>query len=123
MKYLFQLAIIGAVTFVSELISNIVPLPVPASVYGIVLLFFLLYFKILKLEWVENAADFLLAAMPLMFVPAAVGIMNDWKDIKDDIVGFVICAIISTLIVMIISGLVTQAAIKRKIKRRGKELK
>ena len=65
MKYLKQLTIIILISFVSEIMGYCIPLPVPASVYGLVLMFILLCTKIIKLSDVENVADFFLQIMPL----------------------------------------------------------
>jgi len=123
MKYLLQLSIIGLITFISEILSWLIPLPIPAGIYGLILLFVLLMLKVIKLEWVENAADFLLAVMPIMFVPAAASLMTKWDLIKNDVAGLLIASVASTAIVMIVSGLITQCVIrKRKNKlRSGKD--
>ena len=70
----------------------------------------------IRLEWVENAADFLLAVMPIMFVPAASSLMTKWELIKDDVAGLLITSVVSTAIVMAVSGLVTQFVIRRRKK-------
>ena len=118
MKYLLQFSIIGLITFISELLSYFIHLPIPAGIYGLILLFLLLYMKIVKLEWVENAADFLLSVMPVMFVPAAVSLMTRWELIKNDVAGLVVTTVVSTAIVMIVSGLVTQLVIRGRKKRK-----
>ncbi|MBQ6368502.1 MAG: CidA/LrgA family protein [Parasporobacterium sp.] len=116
MRYLLQLSIIGLITLVSEGLSWLIPLPIPAGIYGLVLLFSLLMFRVIRLEWVENAADFLLAVMPIMFVPAASSLMTKWELIKDDVAGLLITSVVSTAIVMAVSGLVTQFVIRRRKK-------
>lgn len=117
MKYLLQFSIIGCVTCISELLSYFIPLPIPAGIYGLVLLFLLLCLKIVRLEWVENAADFLLSVMPVMFVPATVGLMTQWEVIKNDVWGLLITTVVSTAAVMIVSGLITQLIIRRRRRR------
>ncbi|MGN1122067.1 MAG: CidA/LrgA family protein [Eubacteriales bacterium] len=76
MKYLKQFGIILAVSFVGELFNRLLPLPVPASIYGIVLLFLLLVTGVLPLGAVREAGSFLIAIMPVMFIPAAVGLIE-----------------------------------------------
>ena len=107
------LAVHAAAT-ISEILSWLIPLPIPAGIYGLVLLFVLLCLKIVRLEWVENAADFMLAVMPIMFVPAASSLMTKWHLIKNDVAGLLITSVVSTAIVMAVSGLVTQLIIRRK---------
>ena len=73
MKYLKQFFIILAVSFAGEVLKYIIPLPIPASIYGLVIMLFLLGTKILSLECVRETGLFLVEIMPVMFIPAAVG--------------------------------------------------
>ena len=93
MKYLLQFALIGLITFVSEILSWLIPLPIPAGIYGLILMFVLLLTKVIKLEWVEDAADFMLTIMPIMFVPAAASLMTKWELIKNDVAGLLITSV------------------------------
>lgn len=112
MKYLKQFLIILVVSFIGEILNKYIPLPVPASIYGIVIMFLCLLFKIIKLEQVKDAADFLIAIMPVMFIPAGVGLIDSYGIIKDSILAYVVVTFISTVVVMAVSGLVTQLVIK-----------
>lgn len=76
MKYLKELVIIFGITMAGELLNRLIPLPVPAGVYGLFLLLALLCSGVLKLSDVENTGDLLLDLMPLMFIPAAVGLLE-----------------------------------------------
>ena len=75
LKYLRQFGIILAIAFAGEILNHIIPLPVPASIYGIVILFFCLQFRILKVSAVKEVSSFLIEIMPVMFIPAAVGLL------------------------------------------------
>ena len=112
MKYLLQFLLIGAFYYLGELLHELIPLPIPAAVYGLVLLFAVLCTGLLKLEHIEKAADFLLAIMPLMFIPAAVGLMDTWEIIAPSWLQFILVTVITTVVVMAVSGLVTQAVIR-----------
>ena len=112
MKYLKQFLIILTISFIGEILNKYIPLPVPASIYGIVIMFLCLLFKIIKLEQVKDAADFLIAIMPVMFIPAGVGLIDSYGIIKDSILAYVVVTFISTVVVMAVSGLVTQLVIK-----------
>ena len=114
MKYLKQSAIIAGISFAGELLHHFIDLPVPASIYGMVLLFVLLETKLLKLSAVKETADFLLEIMPVMFVPAAVGILESWELIRPSVAGYLITTVAVMVIVMAVSGLVTQAIAGRK---------
>ena len=84
MKYLRQFCIILLVSALGEGLHILLPLPVPASVYGLVLMLGALASGILKLEQVEEAADFLVEIMPVMFVPAGVGLLEAWGDLHNN---------------------------------------
>lgn len=112
MKYLKQFGIIVAVSFVGELLNFAIPLPVPASIYGIVIMLLCLFLKIIKLEWVKDTADFLVAIMPVMFIQPAVGLMESWGIIKPNILPYATVTVVSTVLVMAVAGLVTQAFVK-----------
>lgn len=114
MSYLFQFAIIAIISFIGEILHFLLPLPIPASIYGLVVLFVALCTKIIKLEHVEHAADFFLSIMPVFFVPAAVNLMTKWSVIKNNLIGLSITCIVSTILVMVITGLVAQKLISKK---------
>lgn len=119
MKYIKQLAVILAVSLVGEVLGRVIPLPIPAGVYGIVILFLLLLTKIVPLSAVEDTATFLLEIMPLMFIPAAVGLIESWKGAKTSIVAYLVITLVTTVVVMGVSGGVTELIIRRG--RRGKK--
>ena len=112
MIYLFQFCIILIICFVGEILHAFIPLPIPASIYGLVIMFMLLAFKIIKLEKIEKTADFLLQIMPLMFIPPAVGIISVWADLKNILVPFFLIIILTTIIVMVCTGKATEFVIK-----------
>ena len=116
MKYLKQIGIIIFIAFLGEVMNHIIPLPISASVYGIVILFLCLNFKIVKVSDIKETCKFLIDIMPLMFVPAAVGLIALWDVLKTAWPVYLIITILSTFIVMIVSGHVTQFIVKRKNK-------
>jgi len=78
----------------------------------------LLFMKIIRLDQVKEAGEFLIEIMPVMFIPAAVGLMDSWQIIKNDWVSYAVITIFSTFVVMIVSGKVVQAVINRTQKKR-----
>ncbi|MGN0342970.1 MAG: CidA/LrgA family protein [Roseburia sp.] len=118
MKYLKQFGIIIGFSFVGEILNHLIPLPIPASIYGIVLLFLALELKILPVEAMRETGKFLVAIMPIMFIPAAVGLIDSWGMIRESLVAYVVVTVVTTVLVMGVSGLVTQAVIRLK---KGKE--
>lgn len=123
MSYIFQLAIIFGVSFAGELLNAILPLPVPASVYGLVIMFLLLCTKIVKLEQVETVAEFLMSIMPLFFIEPTVGIMNSYGLVKGKILPLFIACFLSFVVVMVVTGLISQAIIRFQHKDKKSESK
>lgn len=114
MKYLKQFLIIIAVSFIGEIMKWLIPLPISASVYGILLMFLCLEFGIIKVSDVRETAMFLIEIMPVMFIPAAVGLIESWSIIRTSWFSYLIVTVFSTVIVMSVSAMVTQSV--RKIK-------
>lgn len=112
MKYIKQFLIIVTISFVGEVLHSLLPIPCPASIYGIIILFLLLEFGIIKLEQINDAGKFLIDIMPMLFIPAAVGLMNSWGLMKESLFEFSVITFVSTFLVMGISGVVTQFVIR-----------
>ena len=119
MKYLRQFMMILLVSFLGELLKYAIPLPVPASIYGLVILFILLETGALKLDAVKDTAIFLIEIMPLMFIPAGVGLMESWGDLNSMLVEVIVITIVSTVLVMGVSGIVTELVLKRSARKKG----
>ena len=117
MKYVKEFGIILIVSLVGELLNYFLPLPVPASIYGLVLMFLCLMLGVIKLSDVHDTACFLIEIMPLMFIPAATGLMTSWGIIRAKLFAYLAIAVITTVLVMVVSGRVTQFFL-----RRGKEV-
>ena len=119
MKYLRQFMMILLVSFLGELLKYAIPLPVPASIYGLVILFILLETGVLKLDAVKDTAIFLIEIMPLMFIPAGVGLMESWGDLNSMLVEVIVITIVSTVLVMGVSGKVTELVLKHSARKKG----
>ena len=113
MAHIRQFAIILGISFLGELLGALIPLPIPASIYGLVLMFAGLCSGLIKLEDVKDAGRFLIDIMQLMFIPAAVSLMASWDVLKGMIVPVSVIMVVSTFVVMGVTGSVTQAALKR----------
>ena len=114
MKMIKQLSIIIAVSFVAEVMEYLIPLPVAASVYGLVLMLVGLITKIIPLNKVEDAADFLVEIMPILFVPPTVSIMTSAEAMKQMLVPLCVISVVSTILIMVVTGKVSQGIIRRK---------
>lgn len=123
MNYIFQLSIILGVSFAGELLNTLLPLPVPASVYGLVIMFLLLCTKIVKLEQVEKVSEYLMAIMPLFFIEPTVGIMNSYGLVKGKIIPLFIACFLSFAAVVVITGSVSQGIIRFRRKKQSENEK
>ncbi|MDE6915333.1 MAG: CidA/LrgA family protein [Lachnospiraceae bacterium] len=122
MKFLRQFIIILAVSFAGELLHSLIPLPIPASVYGLVLMLLALCTGILKLSQVKETAGFLIEIMPVMFIPAAVGLLDSWSALQPIWLPVVLITILTTILVMAVTGQITQCMIRsdrQKKQRKG----
>lgn len=116
MKYLKEIAIIFGITMAGEILNQAVPLPVPAGVYGLFLLLGLLCMKIVRLEDVSATGNLLLDLMPLMFIPAAVGLIDKFDALRAILVPLVVISVVSTLFVMTVTGKTAEFILKRQNK-------
>ena len=112
MKYLRQFGIILAVTCVGEIMKYFIPLPIPGSIYGLILMFVLLLTKVIKVE--HETGEFLIEIMPLMFIPAGVGLITSWSQLQPFLVPLLVITVVSTFVVMIVTGKVTDFLISKK---------
>ena len=121
MKYINQFLIILAVSFVGEIIHAVVPLPIPASIYGLVLMFLCLTLKIFPVAAVKETGNFFVEIMPLMFVPAAVGLLVYWEELKSMLLPVILTITVLTVIIMAVSGVTTQAVIRAERRHKARK--
>lgn len=107
MKYLKQIVLILLFTLIGEVLHLVVPFPIPAAIYGLLLLFLSLCFRIIRVEDVEDVAKFLISFLPVMFVAPSVNLLAYWNVISSDIVPIVVINVLTTLLVFGVGGLVT----------------
>ncbi len=119
MKYVRQFGIILLITFIGEVLHALLPVPVPAGIYGIILLFIGLKTKLIPVSEVKEASNFLIQIMPIMFIPAAVGLIDTWDILAPSWIQFLVVTVITTVVVMAVSGLVTQAVIRMRRRKGG----
>ena len=117
MKFIKQLAIILSISFIAEVLEYLIPLPVAASIYGLVLMLIGLMTKIIPLEKVEGAADFLVEILPILFIPPTVGIMTSVEALQQMLVPLCVISVVSTILIMVVTGRVSQRVIRRSKKQ------
>lgn len=113
MKYIKQFGIILAISFIGEVCNQCISLPIPASIYGLVILFVGLMAGIIRLEDVKETGRFLIEIMPLMFIPAAVGLLESWGILQPIWAPIICITLLTTIIVMAITGRITQRLLQR----------
>lgn len=114
MAYVKQLMIILAASLAGELLNVLLPLPVPAGIYGLLLLFGLLCLGWVKLPQVEGVGGLLLECLPLLLVPGTVGLISVVEELKMMLPAFLLLTLLGTLLVMAVSGWVTQWLLGRR---------
>ena len=114
MKYLKQIAIILVVSFLGEFLNWLLPFPSPGSIYGMVILFVALMTGVIRLSSVKNVGDFLIDILPLLFIPPTVGLLDVWPVMQNFLGAIIVISIVSTIIVAVVSGHITQYFLRRK---------
>ena len=114
MNYLKQFAVILGVCLLGEGLRWLLPLPIPASIYGLALMLLLLVSRLVKLEQVENAADFLIQIMTPMFIPAAVGLMDQFQSLRATLLPLLVINLVGFVVTFAVTGRVTQFFLRRE---------
>ena len=118
MKYILQFEIIIAISLVGELLNRIIPLSIPASIYGMAILFTALCTGIIKLSAVKETGKFLIYIMPILFIPSAVGLLDSWAVMQNFLPAIIVIVIMSTIFVTGAAGRMTQFIINRNKKEK-----
>ena len=116
MKIFNQLGIILGIWAVGELISSLLSniITMPGTIIGMILLFLLLQFKIMKEETIKDVADFLLGNMAIFFVPAGVSLINSLGLITENMLVLLLSGTVATIIIMIVTGKIVEIMINKK---------
>lgn len=121
MKYVRQLEIILSISFVGEILHAVLPLPVPASIYGILLMFACLTAGLFKTDQIRETSSFLLEIMPMMFIAPAVGLVESWDELGPALPAYIAAMLVSTFAVVVTSGGTAQWLIRHDRKKKEKE--
>lgn len=118
MKYIKQFFTIIAVCLIGEWCHEVIPLPIPASIYGLIFMLVGLVCGVIKLEQVDETATFLIEIMPVMFIPAGVGLLVSYDALKPNLISVSVITLLTTVIVMGVTGVVAQLIMRHT---KGKE--
>ena len=119
MKYVKQFMIIIGFSLMGEIFHSLLPLPVPASIYGLLILFFALMTEIVKLEQIEEVSGFFLAIMPLLFISPSVSLITVADKLLSGFIPIVGTIVLSTIVTTVVTGVVTQNIMKKFGKRKS----
>lgn len=119
MKILMQIGVILLICWISQMIEMLLPFPFPASVIGMILLFFLLLTGVFKTRDFKEFATFLLSNMAFFFIPAGVNLMNYFGVLKENLFSVLVICAVSTLVTFFVTVLSTKMMIQWMNKRRG----
>ena len=99
-------------TMAGEALQRLLPLPIPASVYGLVLLFAALCLGVVKLSQVKTTGSFLSSLLPILFVSPTVGIVENWELIRPQLLPIALLLVASTALTFGLSGGLAQHLIR-----------
>lgn len=122
MKYLTQFSIILAISFVAEILAALIPVKIPASIYGLVIMLLALIFKLIKVAQIRETVSFFMQIMPVIFIPAGAAIIIAGDKLRDSFFAIVAITAISTVAVIAASGAVTQIFYKIALNRLKRKL-
>ena len=121
MKYIKQFTVIALAAFLGEVFHRVIPFPIPAGIYGLLLLFLGLTTGLIKLSAIEEAANFLLEIMPLLFLPVIVNLITAGSELKALAIPVVLAAIPGTFVTFGVTGKVTELCLRLKGRGRKKD--
>jgi len=112
LKHLLQITIIAAVSLAGEILNQLIPLPIPGSIWGLVIMLLLLYFGAIEVRHVKDVSSSLLSLMPVMFIGPTVGLIVTFDSYKDFLIPIAVTVTLSTVLVMGVTGVVSQQLIR-----------
>lgn len=114
MRYIRQALVIFGFSFLGEVLNRLIPLPIPASIYGMVLLFLALQLKIISIDAVKDAGGFLTSILSVLFVPPIVALVDYWELLRANLLPMLAIFLVSSLLTFALAGRLTQAIIQKK---------
>jgi len=122
MKIFREGIIILGIYLIAEFISKFFELPIPGNILGMLILLVLLFTKVIKLEQIETISNFFLNHLAFFFIPASVGLMSSAGIIKDSWLRIILVCVITTIIVIVTTGVTVQFISRIIAKKKRSEL-
>ncbi len=114
MKLLRQFLIILIICVIGEVLNKVVHIPLPGSIIGMILLFICLSTGLIKIEMIDEISKFLLDHLAFFFIPSGVGLLAYVGILKKNLVSITVICVVTTVLVMIVTGLTVQLIKRRK---------
>lgn len=112
----FQQALtLAVILLISKIIESFIPIPMPASVIGLVLLFIAPCTGIVKLGQVESVGTALTNNISFLFVPAGISVINSLPILSKSPVLIILLIIISTILLLISTGFASQLLVTKSL--------
>lgn len=107
-SYSRGLIILTLCLWVGNIISKIIPIMIPGSIIGLLLLFFLLAFQLIPTCWIKNSCNLFMRYMTVLFIPAAMGIMDNYSLLLENWIPIIFSTVGGSLIVLIFTAFLTE---------------
>lgn len=121
-KIILQVVLLCAISMLGNVITQFFHLSIPGNILGLGVLFLLMKSKILSLTWIEEGANFLIAELLLFFIPSAIGVIQFQGLLIDQFVNLSIVIVLSTLVVVLFVGLLTETILRYNKRRQHDSL-
>lgn len=123
MKLLVQIAVVFGICLVGEGVAALLPIPFPASVISMILLFLLLLFKVLRPHHIQEKANFLMKHMAFFFIPAGVGIMEQYQLVEGSLLPLLLVVVLTTLLTFAVTAFTVRGVLALQRRLTGKKRK
>lgn len=114
MRYAKQFLLLLVLTLVGEMFNDLVPLKIPASIWGLLLLLTMLKWKVIRVEQIEATSNFLVSILPILFIPPTLGIAAEWGRVQGLLPEIFLVVIATTTLTMVVSGKLTELILVRR---------
>lgn len=103
-----QVGLLYIISVLGNMISHTLKIPIPGSIIGFLLLFFALIFKVFPEKWIDGGAKFMLAFLPLFFIPSTVGVVEHPQLLTFDGIILIVIVMMSTFLTMYVVGVISE---------------
>lgn len=113
-KIIVHIALLYGLLLIGNWLQAVLNIAIPGSVIGMLLLFFLLKLRIIKLDWIKEGTQLILKHLTLFFIPVTIGFIDYLELFSGRGILLLLTALLSTALVMGVSGAISQRLARRK---------